>query len=363
MKVGFFLRAKDILFLILVLLLGAACGNQGDNSSHSAGAAGQDVLTVYTFRQLPGEDTLYARFEQLSGLKVEVIQEEAQQLSPRLRQEGMESPADIVIYPEVAMAVKAKLEGLLQPVELSGVDQYYKDVYRDEEGYWMGISKIIPAIAYSTERADPKAIDSFVDLAMPRYRGKVLVPPASDPYLQSLVASFILHNGEEAAMAWASAMTANFARPPQGNGIDQLRGIAAGEGDVAIINASDLGYLRFPPTYEELLVGQESGLVIPRNGQFNTHVNIVCAAVPRSANADFARRYLEYMASKRAQEGYPAMAQQSPVNVMVAPTDFVIEEVGSVMEDDLDLGLLGLYNQKAADILQAVGWGQAAAGQ
>lgn len=348
---------KRLFFLGIAwgLLAIAACKNSGSDTAASAGQPDQ-VLTVYTFRHLPGQDSVFQKFEQKSGMKVAVVEVPARELAARLKQEGAQCPADIAIFPEVAMAIRARQEGLLQPCELPDIDQYFKDVLRDEQGYWTGLSRIVPAIAYSHERLQPQGLDSWVDLAMPRFRGKVLAPSADDPYLQSLVASFILHNGEQAARAWATAMAANFARPPQGSTMDQLWGIAAGEGDLAITTASELGYLRYPLTYDELRIGEASRLIIPKNGQFNTHINITCAVVPKGGDVRKARAFLEYMTSQEAQMIYPLPAQEHPVNVMAIPSDFIIEEVGPLEEDDLELSLLGQYNQLAVQVLKESGW-------
>ena len=343
------------IFFFLILLLGTACSG-GEPGSSAAAVRSENVLTVYTYRLLPGQDTVFKRFEQMSGLKVQVVEIPAQELAARIRQEGGQGPADIVIFPEVSMAVRARREGLLQPYKLPGIDQYFKDVLGDDQGYWTGLSRIVPAIAYSTERLKTAKPETWVDLAMPRFRGKVLAPSSDDPYLQSLVASFILHNGEQAARAWASAMVPNFAREPQGNTMDQLYGLASGQGDVAITNVSDLGYLRYPLTYQEYLIGEGSQIIIPRNGQFNTHINVTCAVVPIGGEVKKAVLFLEYMTAKEAQMDYPRAAQEHPVNVMAIPSDYIVEEVGPVQEDDLELNLLGQYNALAVQILKEVGW-------
>ena len=346
----------NLCFGIILLLLSAGACQSGSSSSTGGSSSSGDALTVYTYRLLPGQDSVFQRFEQRSGIKLEAVEIPAGELAARLRQEGAASPADIVIFPEVSMAIRARQEGLLQAYELPNVDQYFKDVLGDDQGYWTGLTRIIPAVAYSRERLKPTKLNTWVDLAMPRFQGKVLVPAADDPFLQSLVASFIIHNGEQAARAWVTALARNFARPPRGNSMDQLRGLAAGEGDVAITNASDLGYLRYPLTYQEYLIGEGSDLIILKNGQFNTHINVSCATVPTGGDVEKAVAFLEYMTSKEAQMDYPRVAQEHPVNVMAIPSDFIIEELGPVEEDDLELNLLGQYNALAAKVLEEAGW-------
>ena len=104
------------------------------------------------------------------------------------------------------------------------------------------------------------------------------------------------------------------------------------------------------------LIGQDSRLIIPKNGQFNTHINVTCAAVPKGGELKKAVDFLEFMTAQETQMDYPRAAQEHPVNVMAIPSDFIIEEVGPVAEDDLELNLLGQYNPVAVKILKEVGW-------
>ena len=350
------------IFLFLFVgstLLCLSCQNQqsprGQAHSDAASDSKGEVLHLYTYRHLPADDSLYQRFQFLTGIAVNVVQKDPSELFALLQQGRQEPPAGLMIPPDVAMAVRAKEEGLLQLYYLPQLDQYVKPDMHDDYGYWTGLTIQLPVIAYASARVGPEGLASFFDLTEARWKGKVLAPSADDPYLQSLVASFIVNNGEPAARKWAKEVAVNFARPPQGNGLDQLKAMAAGEGDVAIANASDLGYLRFPDTYAELQLGQDIKLAIPFNGGFND-INATCAVVPKGSDVQKAAQFVEFLTAAPAQQIYPSAAHENPVNVMGIPSDFSIEEVGGIKEDPVPLNQLAQKNKLAVQILKEAGW-------
>ncbi|MCB0571484.1 MAG: extracellular solute-binding protein [Phaeodactylibacter sp.] len=358
MKIYFYLLSA----LVAVLLFTPSCQNGSADKRQDASqdgdigsSADEKVLYLYTFRHLPADDSLFEHFRQLTGIRVDVVQKGAGELLPLLRAGGLQPPPNVVILPEVAMAVRAKEEGLLQLYHLPGIDQYVKAKMQDDYGYWTGLTIQLPVIAYASGRVEPKGLDSFFGLAETRWKGRLLAPGADDPYLQSLVASIIINNGEQAARKWARGVAANFARPPQGSGLDQLKALGAGQGDVAIANASDLGYLRFPATHAEYVLGQDTRLIIPFNGDYN-HINATCAVVPKGADTYMAAQLIEFLTSSQAQQSYPAATHENPVNVMGIPSDFSIEEVGGIKEDPISLNQLAAYNQLAVQILRESGW-------
>lgn len=356
---------KKILLLsaavLAIVLLALSCRNREGRGAESAQASGrasasaENVLYLYTFRHLPADDTLYARFQRLTGIQVELVKKEASELLPLLRQGGLQPPPGLVVLPGVSTAVQAKEEGLLQLYHLPNIESAVKAKMQDDFGYWTGLTIQLPVIAYASGRVEPEGLDSFFDLADARWKGQVLVPSAEDPYLQLLAASFILNNGEPAARKWARGLAANFARPPQGDGLDQLKALGAGQGGAAICNASQLGYLRYPDTHAELQLAEDIRLILPVNGEYN-HINATCAVVPKGADPLKAALLVEFLTSAEAQQSYPAAAHENPVNVMGIPSDFLIEEVGGIAEDPASLNELAGYSRLARQILKDAGW-------
>jgi iron(III) transport system substrate-binding protein len=340
--------------LLLSLLAASSCRPGGGGAAaSSAEEQAKEVLTLYTYRHLAVDDSLYQRYQLLTGIRVELLHAEPEVLLRQIRQGG--SSADVLILPEVAMAIRAKEEGLLQTCVLPGLEKYFKDALRDDYGYWTGLAIQYPIIAYREDLVNPGRLESFFDLGDPYWKGQVLAPAADDPHLQSLVASFVAKNGEEATRQWVESVARNFARQPQGNGLDQLKALGAGLGKLAIANAGDLGYLRYPQSHEELKLGENIRHILPSNQGFN-HINVSCAVVPKNGDARKAARFIEYLTSGIVQEIYPAAAHENPVNVMGLMSQFVVEEIGNVQEDPLSLNLLAHYNRQAIAILKEAGW-------
>ena len=340
--------------LLFSLLAVSSCrpGGRGASTASEQDIA-EEVLHLYTYRHLAADDSLYQRYQRLTGTRVELFHAEPEVLLRQVRQGS--SPADVLILPEVAMAIRAKEEGLLQTCALPRLEKYFKADLRDDYGYWTGLAIQYPIIAYREDQVNPGRLESFFDLADPYWKGQVLAPSAADPHLQSLVASFVAKNGEEATRQWAESVARNFARQPQGNSLDQLKALGAGLGKLAIANAGDLGYLRYPQSHEELKLGENIRHVLPFNQGFN-HINVSCAVVPKHGDARKAARFIEFLTSGIVQEIYPAAAHENPVNVMGLMPQFVVEEVGNVQEDPLSLNLLAHYNRQAVAILKEAGW-------
>lgn len=346
-------------FLLLFLFISVwACSNDSSGSSEKQPSeekpdlSSADVLRLYTTQQLSDDDTLYQIFRQQTGITVAVTEVAAGQLIQELK---TGKAIDVVIFPEIGMTVDAQAADLLQPYHPK-LDNYHKSMARDDYGFWTGLSRKYPCIAYANERLKPDGLTDFWGLAEARWKGKIALPPSDDPYLISLLASMIVHNGEDMATEWADQLVKNAAAEVKADAKDRLKILAAGGAELTIVTAGDLGLMRFPPTYEELLVGQACSIIVPSNGDFHTHVNLNCATVPVQGNLQNAVAFIEFLCSQPAQQIYAGARHEFPANVMALPPDFIIEEMGGVREDELSFQALVNHRQQARQILQKVAW-------
>ena len=78
-----------------------------------------------------------------------------------------------------------------------------------------------------------------------------------------MLASFIEINGEEKAKEWAQGLVANFAHNPEGGDRDQAKAIAAGIGDVAIMNTYYFGQMFNSEDPEEVKVAENLRHILP----------------------------------------------------------------------------------------------------
>lgn len=322
-------------------------------------AAEEDpVLNIYSSRHYDTDERLYTDFETATGIKVHRIEDKADALMARMEAEGKNSPADILLTTDVGRLWAADQRGLFQPVTSEALSVSVPAHLRHPEGRWFGFSKRARAIFYDKDRVDPAWINSYVDLADPKFKGLVCTRSSSNIYMLSLMASMIQNHGEEKSRAWAEGLYNNRARDPEGGDTDQLRGIVSGQCGVVLANTyyfaralrKDIRGLANPDETGKI------GVLFPDQQTAGTHVNIsgggVAVNAPHPGNAV---RFLEYLASKQAQTYFAEGNDEYPVVTGIAIASHVAS-LGSFKEDSLNLSVLGINQSKAQAIYDSVGY-------
>ena len=318
--------------------------------------ANTQEVNIYSHRHYDTDKQLYKIFEQQTGIKVNIVKATANELIKRLESEGKNSPADLLITSDVARLYLAQSKDLLQPIHSNILETIIPKNLRHKDGYWFALTKRARVIVYNKEVINPADITNYDSLLKPMFKGKVLMRNSSNIYNQSLLASMIANFGEAKAQQWAQGMVDNFARDPKGNDIDQMKAVAAGMGDVAIVNTYYLGKLLSSQKFSEVAVGKKMGIVFPNQSTTGTHVNISGAGVVKySKNKDNAIKLIEFLVSKEAQSLFAQANYEYPINKEVEPSK-IIKAWGEFKEDTLPLDQLGLYNEKAVRIFNKVHW-------
>lgn len=313
------------------------------------------VVNVYSARHYDTDDALYARFTELTGIRVNIIEGKSDELLARLRHEGALSPADLFIAVDAGRLHRAERRGLFQSVKSSVLDERVPASLRHPEGLWFGLTKRARIIVASVDRLPDTTSLDYADLATPGWKGRVLVRSSSNIYNQSMVSAMIATLGPERTEAWCNGIARNLARRPQGGDTDQIRAVAAGEGDVALVNHY---------YYARLLAGSEADravaervrVIFPDQAGRGTHVNISGAGVMRHApNRDNAVALLEFLAGDEAQRTLAAGNQEYPVVEGVATTG-LLARLGTFKAETVDAVQLGANNPQAVRIMDRAGW-------
>lgn len=321
----------------------------------TAAMATAQELNIYSSRHYDTDEALYAGFEDATGITINRIEGDADELMARMQAEGRNSPADIFVAVDVSRLTRAVDAGLLQPVDSDILEARIPANLQDSENRWFGISQRSRIIFYNTDLVDtPPA--TYADLADSAYEGLVCIRSSTNTYNQTLLASIVAHEGEEAARAWAEGVVRNFARSPQGGDTDQIRGVASGECGVAVSNT--YYYVR---SLREQVDGVTEhlgviGYVFPDQDGNGAHMNVSGAGVAVNApNRDAAVAFLEYLASDAAQvyfssgnNEYPAVEGVEMVEELAGLGDFVA--------DDVDLSDVAANLATAQRIFNQVGW-------
>lgn len=320
---------------------------------------GDDEINVYSARQEVLIAPLMERFTDETGIEVNLVAGKADALISRLRSEGRNTPADVLLTVDAGNLNEAhEEEDLFQPVESETLETHIPSSYRDPDGHWYGLSLRSRIIVYDPEQVDPEAdgLSDYEDLADEQWEDRICIRSSDNVYNQSLVASLIAHNGVEATEEWARGLVDNMARSPQGGDRDQIRAVAAGECDLAVVNSYYLAGMHEADEAADREAAESVRLLWPNQAGRGAHVNVSGAGVIRhSENRDNALRLLEFLAGEEAQAWYAEANQEYPVRPGIEISD-TLEQFGEFEADDLPLAELGRYQADAVRLMDRAGW-------
>ena len=354
---------KSIFFLILFILqsnLFASEVNKHPEAKETLEADRQlGEVNIYSARKEALIKPLLDIFTEKTGIPVNLVTGDADELIQRLEAEGRNTPADLLLTVDVARLHRAKQNGLLQTVSSDILEQVVPDEYRDPEGYWYGLSLRSRVIVYAPDRVTPEELSSYGSyegLAEPVWKGRICVRSSSNPYNQSLVAAMMENDGKENTEKWARGLVSNFARSPKGGDRDQITAVAAGQCDVALVNTYYLAGMLHSSQEEERALAKKVRLFWPNQSGRGAHVNVSGAGVIKTAaHVTEAVKLLEFMVSAEAQAWYAEQNNEYPVRQGIRVSD-TLSQWGDFKADTLNLGVLGKHNAEAINLMDRVGW-------
>ena len=322
----------------------------------STGAAASPELNLYSARKEALIQPLLNDFTTATGIKVNLVTGKADALLKRLKSEGRNSPADVLLTTDAGRLHRAKAAGVTQAFSSELLDSVVPASYRDPENHWVGLSVRSRPVLYVKGKVDPAELSTYEALAEPQWQRRICIRSSSNIYNQSLIASMIVANGEAKTEAWAKGLVANLARAPKGGDRDQIKAAAAGQCDIAIANTYYLAGMLNSNKVDEKLAAMKLGVFWPNQDGRGAHVNISGAALTRhSKNTDNAIKLIEFLASEKAQQWYAETNGEYPVRAGVAVGD-TLKAWGEFKADTLNLGKLGELNSQAVMLMDRAGW-------
>jgi len=313
-------------------------------------------VNVYSHRHYDVDKEIYADFEKETGIKVNVIEDDADKLMVRLENEGENSPCDIFITADAGRLVKAKDKGLLQSINNEVLNSSIPENLRDKDGQWYGLTMRARVIVYSKERVKPEELTSYEDLANPKWKGKLLIRSSDNVYNQSLVSALIAEIGYDKTLEWAKGVVANMAREPKGGDRDQMIEIAAGTGDIAVVNTYYVGKLLDSEIADEVKAGEGIGVFFPNQNNRGTHINVSGGGIAKkSPNKENAIKLLEFMVKKESQQKFAEGNHEYPV---IAGVEYsaLLKSWGEFKRDSLALSELGNHSEEALKLFNEANW-------
>ncbi len=329
----------------------------GDLRGASPIAAQGRSVNLYSSRHYDTDEALFDGFTRSTGTEINLIEATAEELIARIKSEGRNSPADVLITVDAGNLWMAEQEDLLLPVNSEVLKSRIPEGLRHPQGRWFGFSTRARVIFYNRDRVNPSQLSTYEDLATSKWRGKILMRSSSNIYNKSLVASLIAVHGTARTEEWLRGFVRNFARPPEGNDTSQIQDCAAGRGDIALGNTYYYARLAKSENPADRQVVEKVGLFFPNQNNRGTHVNISGGGVLRHApNPEAAIAFLEHLTTPAAQGYFSSGNNEYPV-VSGVPIDPVVASFGD-FKADLETGAVkyGQNQAEAVRLMDRAGW-------
>ncbi|MGP4972124.1 extracellular solute-binding protein [Psychrobacter alimentarius] len=319
-----------------------AADAKGDTENHT--------VTIYSSRNEQLIKPLLDRYTEKTGVKVELVTDSIGPLLARLKAEGQNTPADMLLTVDAGNLWQASQEGLLQPVASDILEANVPAKYRDPKGQWTGLSLRARTIFYDPSKVNADQLSTYADLADPKWKGKLCLRSSKKVYNQSLVASMIEHLGPEKTETIIRGWVDNLATDIFSDDTALLEAIAAGQCEVGIANSYYYGrLLDEKPNFPVKLFWANQGTT-------GTHTNISGAGVVASSdNADDTLKLIEWLSSDEAQGIYASSDKEFPVKEGVDESE-MLRSWGQFKKDDINVQKFGELQTQAIQIMDKAGY-------
>jgi iron(III) transport system substrate-binding protein len=335
-----------------LVLAGAALG-----ASTSLALADGEV-NIYSYRQPELIQPLLDAFTKETGITTNVLFLD-KGLVERIRAEGANSPADVILTVDIQRLTEAKDGDVVQPVlDNPTINKDIPAAFRDPDGDWFGLTTRGRVVYASKDRVSQDAI-TYEELADPKWKGKICIRDGQHSYNIALFASMIAHHGADYTEKWMTGLKNNLARKPDGNDRSQAKSIMAGECDLALGNTYYVGLMMTNDKEPEQKDWAKAiKILFPNAADRGTHVNISGMALAKNApNKANALKLMEFLASGEAQKIYAEQVFEYPVMPGAEPSE-IVKSFGPIKPDALPLIDIAKNRKQASELVDKVGFNE-----
>lgn len=337
-------------------LLGLAFGVAAGVSACTQSGNADSVVNLYSARHYDVDEQLYEQFTEQTGIKVNVLEGKPDELIERIKSEGEQSPADVFVAVDAGRLWRAQEADIFQPVESEVLETAVPENLQEPDNLWFGLTTRARMLVYNQENVNPDELSTYEDLADEQWEGRVCVRSSENVYNQSLVGSMVESIGAEATEDWVGGLVSNFAREPEGGDIDQIKAVASGQCDVAIVNHYYWARLAKSDDPADLEAVEKTALFFPNQEGRGTHVNVSGMGLVKGApNPENAVAFMEFLVSPEAQTVFADSNNEYPV-VDGVELDPVVEELGEFKVDTVNVSSYGRNNPTVNEIVDRAGW-------
>ena len=321
-------------------------------NSIAAAKSTEREVKVYSGRHYNTDRSVYKKFAEETGIKVRLIEATGISLIERLKREGSNSQADLILLVDAARITNAAKAGLLQSIDSPSLEQDVPVGLKDPRKEWYALTRRVRVMVANPKVVDLNQIKDYTDLANPAFKGKVCLRNRKSPYNQSLVANQIVNKGEEATKTWLNGMLSNVSQPFFPGDISIIRAVSKKKCGVGIVNhyylARMLGGVN---GRRDALYAKKTVVVTPDPA----HVNISAGGVAKYAkNKIEAIKLLEFLASPQGSKGLAAPTFEHPLKEV--NQNPIVKNFGEFKPDNVTTEELGNNNSLAIRLMKDAGW-------
>ena len=309
-------------------------------------------VKVYSGRHYNTDRAVYKKFAEETGIKVRLIEAAGISLIERLKREGENSQADLILLVDAARITNAAKAGLLQSINSSTLEKDVPIGLKDPGKEWYALTRRVRVMVANPKVVDVNKIKDYTDLADPSLKGKVCLRNRKSPYNQSLVANQIVNKGELETKAWLSGMISNVSKPFFPGDISIVRAVSKKKCGVGIVNhyyvARMLGGVN---GRRDALYAKKTTVITPNPA----HVNISAGGIAKYAINKFeAIKLLEFLASPEGSKGLAAPTYEHPLKEI--NQNEIVKSFGEFKPDKVTVDELGENNSLALKMMKEAGW-------
>lgn len=307
-------------------------------------------LVVYSARADELLKPIVQKYQQKTGTKVTLVSDKAGPLMEKLKAEGKNTKADVLITVDGGNLWQAAQAGLFKPINSATLKSNIPSHLRDPSNQWFGLSVRARTIFYNPKKVNPSQLSTYADLANPKWKGKLCLRTSNNVYNQSLVATMIANQGQAKTEQIVKGWVANLATKPFANDTALLEAISAGQCDVGIANTYYFGRLldKKPNINVKVFFADQAGK--------GTHVNVSGAGVVKhSDNAAEAQKFIEWLSGSEAQNLFADLNNEYPANPRISP-DPKVAKWGNFKHDFINVSVAGKNQAKAIMLMKKAGY-------
>ena len=312
----------------------------------------QKEVKVYSGRHYNTDRAVYKKFAEETGIKVRLIEAAGISLIERLKREGKNSQADLILLVDAARITNAAKAGLLQSIQSSSLEKDVPYGLKDKDKQWYALTRRVRVMVANPKVVDVSKINDYTDLADPSLKGKVCLRNRKSPYNQSLVANQIVNKGQEATKTWLNGMISNVSQPFFPGDISIIRAVSKKKCGIGIVNHYYLArMLAGINGRRDALYAKKTVVLTPSPA----HVNISAGGVAKYAsNKAEAIKLLEYLASPGGSKGLADPTFEHPLKEV--NQNPIVKDFGEFTPDKVTVDDLGVNNSLAIKLMKDAGW-------